>query len=92
MARTSSADRKREGERNGGVERSQEAGRQAAVRGLNKTRFILRGSARMHTHIQPGRLLGQDGTRKGCLVHTLISKASDSSGVSTVHRGLCCVK
>lgn len=92
MARTSSADRKREGERNGGVERSQEAGRQAAVRGLNKTRFVLRGSARTHTHIQAGQLLGQDGTRKGCLAHTLISKASDSSGVSPVHRDLCCVK
>lgn len=37
-----------------------------------------------------GLLLGQVGTRRACWVHALISEASDSSGVSPVHRGLRC--
>lgn len=76
------------------MERSQEAGHYAAVTGLNKAHFILCRSvhahAQTHAHTQPGQLLGQDGTRKGCWVHTLVSKPNDSSGVSPVHRGLCC--
>lgn len=97
MACTSSADRERVGGRNGReegrVERSREAGRQAAVRGLNKTCSILRSPPEpLHTQIRAGQPLGQDGTRKGCWVHILISVASDGSGVSPVLWGLCCVK
>lgn len=35
-------------------------------------------------------LSGQDGTRRACWVHALISEASDGSGVSPVRRGLRC--
>ena len=41
-----------------------------------------------HTYIIAGQLAGQDGTRMCCWVYTLISEASDSSGVSPVRGGL----